>query len=129
MQIPEIVRFDRRGRPLEERSSRCSLRKCNDVAQRVRAGEKHGDAVHAKRKAAVGRRPRTQPFEEKAESVLRLFVLQAEQAEDLSLKLWITDAQTPATELGAVQDHIVGQRTSSLRRRVQQKQVVRVWRR
>ena len=87
----EVLGMNGDGCALEQRARRRRLRKRDDVAQRVRAGQQHRDAVEAERNAAVRRCAGRECLEQEAESTLLVSVGNAEQTEDRLLDSGIGD--------------------------------------
>jgi hypothetical protein len=85
MEVPQIFGWNGRWRVLEQRPRSSGFRKCNYIAQRRRTGEHHRNPVEAKRDSAVWRSPGLERIEQKAKTILRLFLVDTQQTENLSL--------------------------------------------
>src|SRR3954464_10613776 len=107
MQVREILRWDRRGRALEERASRRGFGKRNDVAQRARVGQLHGNSIEAERDASMRRRAGAEALEQKAKARLCRPLVDAEQRENALLQRRITDPDASAAELRAVEHAVI----------------------
>src|SRR5918995_6079327 len=59
--------------------------------------------------------------------MLSLFVGQTQESEDRSLELGVSNAEASATQLGTVQDHVIGECAHPLGCSLEQLKVLRVW--
>src|SRR2546423_9219498 len=116
MEFPQILRWNGRWRVLEQRPRRRGFRKCNHVTQRRRSCEHHRNAVEPEGNSTMWRSAALERIEQKTESVLRLFFVDTQQTENLSLQCWVVDADAAAAELGAVEHDVIGKRTDFFRR-------------
>src|SRR5580704_11543995 len=87
------------------------FREGNYFAQRLFAGEKHGDAVDAQGDAAVGRRAIGQRVQEKSEAAAELLFAKAERAEQALLNVLAVDTDAAGAELVSIEDKIVALRS------------------
>ncbi len=108
MQFGELLGVDDVGRGGHQLGRLLRLGERDHVAQRVGAGQEHGEAVQAERDAAVRRRAVAQRLEQEAEAALRLVVRDAEQVEHLGLHVRAVDADGAAADLGSVEHQVVG---------------------
>src|SRR5688500_6686546 len=93
--------------PFEQRACRRRLRECDHIAQARHPGQQHYDAVEAECEAAVGWRAVPERLEQEPELRFRLFLAQAQCAEDVALQRLVVDANGAARQLVAVVDRVV----------------------
>src|SRR5439155_18431208 len=86
VQLPELLRIDRRRGSGHQVQRIGGLRKRDDVADRRFTGQDGHDAIDPERNPAVRRRAVLQRFEEEAESQLRLLVRDPQALEQTRLQ-------------------------------------------
>jgi hypothetical protein len=89
IQFEELLGVDLGGGCGHQVVGSLRLWKCNHVPDRFGFGGQHGDAVHAKCDAAVGRRAVGERVEQEAEFLAGFFVTEADNLEDLFLNLGV----------------------------------------
>ena len=83
------------------------FRERDHFTNRLGAGHQHHQAVQAKGQATVGRCTVLQSIEQEAEFLFLFRFTDAQQTEDRLLHFLAMDTDRTATQLGAVQDHVV----------------------
>src|SRR4051812_26716934 len=109
---PEVGGIHRRGGPLEQRSLGRCFGEGNHISERLGSGQQHDDSVHAEGETAVRGRTGTKALQQEPESLLSLLLGNAEEREDAALEIRISNSKTATAELGAIQHHVVGQRSN-----------------
>ena len=94
------------------------LGKWNHFAQAVCAGQNHHDAIQSERNSAVRRRAILQRFQKEPEARARLFLRHPESAEYLALNVLAMNTDRARAQLGAIQHHVISQRTNFAQRRL-----------
>ena len=118
-----MLRADVARRPGQQALGAGGLGEGDDLAQRIGAGEQHGQAVEAQRDAAVRRGAVGQGFQQEAELLLGFGLADAEQRKDFFLHVGAVDTDAAAAEFHAVEHHVVGERARLGRVGVEQRQV------
>src|SRR5260370_22671683 len=113
MQLAQLLFVHRRRGMREQILRALRLGERDDVADGFGARHHGDDAVQAEGDTAVRMRAVLQRLEQKSEFLLRFFRTDGKRAEYLRLHLFAVDPDRAATDLRAVQHHVVGLRDGS----------------
>jgi hypothetical protein len=108
MQLPQLRRGDAARCLGHYAGGGLGFRERDNIADRGGAGHQHHQPVQAEGQATVRRGAVAQGVEEEAELLLRLLLIDAENVEHRGLGLAVTDTDTAAAQLRAVEHHVVG---------------------
>src|ERR1700680_1515164 len=129
MEISQVFGWNGGWRVLEQGPRRGSLRERNHVPERGRSSPHHRKPVESERDSAVRRSSRAQRIEQEAEAELGIFCADAEQRQHFPLKRGIVDSNASSSELQSIQHDVVRERTNLLGLRIEELEIVRMWRR
>src|SRR5438105_15192473 len=107
-QLPQLLLADWSGRVHHQISRLRGLGEWDHLAQALRPGQDHHNAIQTQRDAAMRRRAILQRLQKKAEARARLIFAQAKRAKNLPLHILAMDTDGARAQLSAVQYDIVG---------------------
>src|SRR5215831_1938205 len=96
-QIPELTAIDRSGRISQRARALLRLRKRNDFTDGLVTGQRGRQPIESEGDAAHRRRAEFQRIEQEPETGPRLFLAEADQAEDLLLHRLLMDTDRSAS--------------------------------
>ena len=112
--LAQLLLADLGGRVGQRIRRRLRLRERDDVADAVRAGHVHDQAIETERDATMRRRAELQRVEQEAELELRFFGADAQQFEHRRLHVLAVDTHRTTGDLAAVEHEVVGLRKRAI---------------